>query len=266
MTSPSPHVTTGGGPGRAWRYLYRVPLLLVHIIVLLPLVLLGLVPLWGGIPIGNERLEHVGIRLWSAGLMRIFGFRLRRFGTPLADPVMFVANHVSWVDIEMLHSQRMMGFVAKREIRGWLLVGWLAARGETIFHQRGSQESMGGVMHAMLERLQSGRPVGVFPEGRTRDGKEVGPFHARIFQPAVEAGVPIQPVALRYGPRGSAQTVVAFGPGESFFANFMRLLGEPSRRADICFLEPIVVVDAEGRRQIAERARERIVAAMGADA
>ena len=266
MTSPSPHATTGGGLGRAWRYLYRVPLLLVHLIVFLPLVLLGRVRLWGGRRSGDGRLGGVGSRLWSGGLMRIFGFRLRRFGTPLADPVMFVANHVSWVDIEMLHSQRMMGFVAKREIRSWPLVGWLAARGETIFHQRGSQESMGGVMHAMLERLQSGRAVGVFPEGRTRDGHEVGPFHARIFQPAVEAGVPIQPVALRYGPRGSAQTVVAFGPGESFFANFMRLLGEPARNADICFLEPIVVVDAEGRRQIAERARERIVAAMGADA
>lgn len=265
MTSPSPHATTGGGLGRALRYLYRVPLLLVHLIVLLPLVLLGMVPLWSGIRVGNERLEHVGIRLWSTGMMRIFGFRLRRLGTPLPDPVMFVANHVSWVDIEALHSQRMMGFVAKREIRSWPVVGWLTARGETIFHQRGSQESMGGAMHAMLERLQSGRAVGVFPEGRTRDGHAVGPFHARIFQPAVEAGVPIQPVALRYGPRGSAQSVVAFGPQENFLANFLRLLGEPPRSADVCFLKPILVSDLEGRRQMAELARNRIVVAMGAD-
>ena len=266
MTSPTPHASAGGGLGRAFRYLYRVPLLLLHILVLLPLVLLGMVPLWAGIRVGEERLEHFGIRKWSAGLMRIFGFRLSRIGTPLPDPVLFVANHVSWVDIEMLHSQRMMGFVAKREIRGWPVVGWLTARGETIFHQRGSQESMGGVMHAMLERLQSGRPVGVFPEGRTRNGQEVGPFHARIFQPAVEAGVPVQPVALRYGPAGSAQTVVAFGPNESFFGNFVRLLGEPARSADICFLEPIHVADLEGRSQIAGLARARIIAAMAAGA
>lgn len=266
MTSPRPHATRGGGLGRAFRYLYRVPLLLLHIVLLLPLVLLGMVPLWSGIRVGDERLEHFGVRVWSAGLMRLFGFRLRRVGTPLPDPVMFVANHVSWVDIEMLHSQRMMGFVGKREIRSWPLVGWLAARGETIFHQRGSQESMGGVMDAMLERLQSGRPVGVFPEGRTRDGHEVGPFHARIFLPAVEAGVPIQPVALRYGPRGSAQPVVAFAPGETFLGNFVRLIGEPARSADICFLEPIPVEGIEGRRQIAELARARIVAAMAADA
>ena len=262
MTSPSPHASAGGGLGRAFRYLYRVPLLLLHIFVLLPLVLLGMVPLWAGIRVGGERLEHFGIRKWSAGLMRIFGFRLRRIGTPLPDPVLFVANHVSWVDIEMLHSQRMMGFVAKQEIRGWPVVGWLTARGETIFHQRGSQESMGGVMHAMLARLQAGRPVGVFPEGRTRDGSEVGPFHARIFQPAVEAGVPVQPVALRYGAGGAAQTVVAFGPRENFAQNFLRLLGERARIAEVHFLEPIMAGEVDGRRRIAELSRERIVAAM----
>lgn len=262
---PPPPPAHGGGVWRAFRYLYRVPMLLVHILVLLPLVLLSMVPLWSGIVVGGERLEHWAIRKWSAGLMRIFGFRLRRLGAPLPGAVMFVANHVSWVDIEVLHSQRMMGFVAKREIRGWPVVGWLAARGETIFHQRGSTESLGGVMHAMLQRLREGRPVAVFPEGKTRDGGEVGPFHARIFQPAVEAAVPVQPVALRYGVRGSAQRVVAFGPEESFFANFVRLLGEPPRRADVCFLEPIAATE-EGRRRIAELARERIVAAMQADA
>src|SRR3546814_19924248 len=86
---------------------------------------------------------------------------------------------------------------AKREIAGWPLVGWLATGGETIFHQRGSQESLGGVLQVMLARLRSGHSVGVFPEGRTGHGDEVGPFHARIFLAAVEAGAPVQPVALR---------------------------------------------------------------------
>jgi 1-acyl-sn-glycerol-3-phosphate acyltransferase len=119
-------------------------------------------------------------------------------------------------------------------------------------------------MDAMLERLKEGRPVAVFPEGRTRDGSEVGAFHARIFQPAVEASVPVQPVALRYGAHGDAQTVVAFGPRESFFANFLRLLGEPARDADVCFLEPIYPDQVQGRRQIADTARARIIAAMEA--
>ena len=244
------------------RYGYRLPLLLWHVLVDLPLVLVLLNPLTGAIRIGGERLDHRLIQGWSSGLVRVFGFRLRRSGTPLPGATLFVANQVSWVDIVVLHSQRMMGFVAKREIAGWPLVGWMASRAETIFHQRGNTESLGGVLHEMLARLRGGHSVGVFPEGRTRDGREVGPFHARIFLAAVEAGAPVQPVALRYGANGQAQTRVAFQPAESFVGNFLRLLGETARIAEVRFLAPIAPGDAQGRRRIAELARERIIAAM----
>ncbi|WMJ71192.1 lysophospholipid acyltransferase family protein [Stenotrophomonas sp. 24(2023)] len=263
MTSPTP--APRGGVARVCRYLYRVPLLLVHIIVFLPLTLIGMMAPWGALRVGRERLDARVVNLWQGGLMWIFGFRLVRMGQPLPGAVLFVANHVSWVDICILHSQRMMGFVAKREIAGWPLVGWLAARGQTIFHQRGNTESLGGVMQEMAVRLRDGKGVGVFPEGRTRGGHDVGPFHARIFQAAVATGVPVQPVALRYGQRGDAQTIVAFGPGESFFANFLRLLGEPARRAEVHFLAPIGSHDLEGRRRIAETSRACIVAAMTGD-
>lgn len=254
---------TGREAWRPVRYALRAPWLLLHVLVLLPLVLLfiSLPTRRLRLPSG-ERLEHRMIRAWQAGLMRVFGFRVRGTGTPLPGPTVFVANHVSWIDIVALHSQRMMGFVAKREIQGWPLVGWLATRGETIYHQRGDQASLGGVLHEMLARLRAGRSVGVFPEGRTRDGREVGPFHARIFLAAVEAGVPVQPVALRYGRHAEAQAQVAFGPGESFFANFLRILGDPPREAEVRFLEPIAPGAVDGRRRIAEEARERIVAAM----
>ena len=248
---------------RALRYGWRLPMLAWHALVHLPVVLL-LIPLTGGLQIGGERVDHRLIRWWQGGLMRVFGFRMRRIGAPQHGATLFVANHVSWIDIVALHSQRMMGFVAKREIAGWPLVGWMAARGETIFHQRGSQESLGGVLHEMLARLRGGRSVGVFPEGRTRDGFAVGPFHARIFLAAVEAGVPVQPVALRYGAGGDAQHVVAFGPTENFAQNFLRLLGEPGRVAEVVFLAPIAPGDADGRRRIADTARARIVEAMAA--
>ena len=83
-----------------------------------------------------------------------------------------------------------------------------------------------------------------------------------IFQAAVEAGVPVQPVALRYGERGNAQAVVAFGERESFFANIVRLLGERSRLAEVHFLEPIGALDIDGRRRLADTSRQRILAAM----
>jgi 1-acyl-sn-glycerol-3-phosphate acyltransferase len=266
MTAPSPTgaaAPAGSRAARAFRYLYRLPFLVWHVVVHLPLAMLLTMPLTRGLRWGDETLDYRVIRAWSAGLMRVFGFRLKRFGTPLPGAAMFVANHVSWIDIETLHSQRMMGFVAKREIQSWPVVGWLAQRGETIFHARGSTESLGGVLHEMLARLRGGRSVGVFPEGGTRGGRGLGPFHARIFLAAVEAGVPVQPVALRYGTGGNAQHIVAFQPRESFFANFVRLLGEPPRDAEIHFLEPIAPGEAEGRRRIAELARARIARAMG---
>ncbi|MEO5565983.1 MAG: lysophospholipid acyltransferase family protein [Luteimonas sp.] len=247
------------------RYLYRVPWLAWHVLVDLPLVLLLMLPPWGRLHWHGEPIQYRAVRLWQGGLMRVFGFRLRRLGTPMPGATLFVANHVSWVDIVALHSQRMMGFVAKREIAGWPLIGWLAARGETIFHQRGSTESLGGVVHEMVLRLREGRSIGVFAEGRTRDGRGVGPFHARIFTAAVEAGVPVQPVALRYGAQANAQRTVAFRAHERFFGNFLRLLGEPPRVADVCFLAPIPAASEAGRRRIAELARDRIVTAMAGD-
>ena len=268
MTAPSPTGATAPAVprvARAFRYFYRLPFLAWHVIVHLPLAMLMTAPLIGRMRWGEETLDYRVIRAWSAGLMRVFGFRLKRFGTPVPGAAMFVANHVSWIDIETLHSQRMMGFVAKREIQSWPVVGWLAQRGETIFHARGSTESLGGVLHEMLARLRGGRSVGVFPEGGTRGGRGLGPFHARIFMAAVEAGVPVQPVALRYGAGGNAQHIVAFQPRESFAANFVRLLGEPARDAEVHFLEPIAPGDAEGRRRIAELARARIAGAMGYD-
>ena len=102
----------------------------------------------------------------------------------------------------------------------------------------------------------------MFPEGRTTRGDAIGIFHARIFQPAVVAAVPAQPVALKYGARGDAQTTVAFQKNEHFLGNFLRLLGEPPRAAEVHFLEPVAASE-EGRRRMAETCRERIIAAMG---
>ena len=112
----------GRDPWRPLRYALRLPWLLVHVLVVLPLVMLLI-----SLPVRRLRLssgepfDHRLIRWWQGGLMRVFGFRMRGRGTPLPGATVFVANHVSWVDIVALHSQRMMGFVAKREIAGWPL-------------------------------------------------------------------------------------------------------------------------------------------------
>lgn len=262
------NTTTDNFPaaGRDWRrplrYLWRTPLLLLHILIAFPLAFLAFNPLLAGRHIGGERFDHRMTRWWSGTLVRRFGFRLRRIGEPLPGAVLFVANHVSWMDIELMHSQRIMSFVAKAEIARWPLVGWLATRAGTIYHQRGSAHSLGAVMERVVARLHEGMAVGVFPEGGTGPGDSVRTFHARIFQVAADANVPVQPVALCYGDNGKMDLRVPFGPKESFFANIVRLLGGPPLEATVHFLEPVALSD-DGRRQTAEAARTRIARALG---
>ncbi|MBL0162347.1 MAG: 1-acyl-sn-glycerol-3-phosphate acyltransferase [Xanthomonadales bacterium] len=247
---------------RPVRYLMRTPLLLAHIVVGLPLTVIALSPLLAKIPIGKRRLDQTMISWWSGTLVRVFGFRIRSFGTPLPGAVMYVANHLSWLDIELMHSQRAISFVAKSEIAGWPVVGWLATRAGTIYHRRGDSDSMSAVLERVVERLNCGEPVGIFPEGGTGTGERVRTFHARVFQAALDAEVPVQPVALRYGRNGRQDPSMPFAVKESFFTNLLRILGNPSMDAEVHFLE-LVEATPEARRRMAEEARARIASALG---
>jgi 1-acyl-sn-glycerol-3-phosphate acyltransferase len=257
-TAPTP----ARDPWRAVRYLWRVPLLLLHI--LLGVVLCAFILSWNKQRVmidGREPFAHRMIRWWSTVLMRIFGLRSVRIGTPLPDPVLFVANHTSWIDIELLHSQRAACFVAKAEIARWPLVGWLAASGGTIFHRRGSNHSLASVMQTMVERLRGGRSVAVFPEGGTGHNGVLKVFHARIFQAALDAPVPVQPVALRFARNGKRVIDAGFREHENFMGNLLRMLGEAPLDAEVHFLQPVPAMP-DARRRMAELSRERIAAAL----
>lgn len=248
---------------RPLRYALRVPMLLWHIGIHLPLTLVLITPLGAAIRLpSGERLDHRAIRWWQGGLMRVFGFRLRRVGSPRRQATLFVANHCSWLDITLMHSQHALCFVAKSEIARWPLIGWLASRAGTIYHRRGSNESLSAVSQTMVAHLRQGDAVGVFPEGGAAGTVDhVRTFHARIFQTCYDADVPAQPVALRYIRGGQPALSVAFRGDEKFFHNFLRLLGEPGCTAEVHFLEP-VPVNADGRRRMADAARQRIIAAL----
>ncbi|MDR2011725.1 MAG: 1-acyl-sn-glycerol-3-phosphate acyltransferase [Rhodanobacter sp.] len=253
---------TGNDPWRVPRYLLRAPLLVVHGITAGLIAIFILNPFVADIRIGSTTLDKLAVNWWSGGLLRICGFRVRRFGEPLSGAVLYVANHISWLDIVLLQSQRRMNLIAKSEIARWPYIGWLAARSGTIFHRRGSTDSLAAVMSRIVERLRSGKAVGVFPEGGSGRGPRIGTFHARIFQTALDAGVPVQPVALRYGRDGRQDPRVPFGVTEGFFTNFLRIIGGPPLDAEIHFLDPVPAMP-DARRRMAEESRARIVRALG---
>ncbi len=203
------------------------------------------------------------LRNWSRVFLRLFGVRVVRFGEPLHDPAMFVANHGSWMDITVLHAVRPADFVAKAEIGRWPLVGWMARRGGTIFHQRGNNHSLAAVMAVMSDRLRAGRSIAAFPEGGTAPPGTLKVFHARILQAALDAAAPVQPVALRYLRDGKPSLEVLFTPGESFMHNVFRVMATPSLTAEVHFLKPVTFDPEGGRRRMAETARAEIAQVLG---
>ena len=263
----SPALQHEHSPATDWirplRYLVRVPGLLLHLLVSLPLTLVAVTIAGDRWRLASgERVDHRLIRWWSGALARVFGFRVSSSGEQVPGAVLLVANHLTWLDIELIHSRRMACFVAKSEIERWPFVGWLTKRAGTIFHRRGSTESLGAVQQVMVERLHQGLAVAVFPEGGTGPGDHVRTFHARIFQAAIDAQVPAQPVALKFTRDGALNASVAFRPRESFMGNFLRVLGEPPTHAEVIFLEP-VAPDPAGRRRMAEACRSQIMRALG---
>ncbi|MDX1379643.1 MAG: lysophospholipid acyltransferase family protein [Xanthomonadales bacterium] len=231
----------------------RIPLLLLHLLISLPLTLLAHLPgirsiRWGGRPLYARWLSF-----WSAGILFIFGVRRRCDGEPTTGPALLAANHVSWMDIPLLHSVAPMSFVSKAEVGDVPLIGAIARVGGTLFHRRGSHRSAEDVTVAMLERLNSGHRVLIFPEGGILHGAGVKRFHARLFRVAVDGAAPVQPVAIRYLRSGEPYRAFEFKTGETVLANFFRLLKQPGCDADLTFCEPLPS-DGAGRDHLARAA------------
>ncbi len=136
---------------------------------------------------------------WSS-FRRLLGMRLRVIGKPAVGdgPVIYVANHSSWVDVPVLGGLLPACFIAKGEVGRWPLVGSVARLGRTVFvtRQRGDTARE---RDAMRERLARGDSLILFPEGTTSDGSRVMAFRSAFFAVADDQAMPsVQPVSVAY--------------------------------------------------------------------
>lgn len=134
----------------------------------------------------------------------LFGIRLRVIGTPahgIGDgtrPVVFVANHSSWLDVPLLGSALFACFVSKDEIADWPLISTVARLGRTVFVSR-SRARTGREREIMKARLGAGENLILFPEGTTSDGARVLPFRSAFLSIAEGPDAPlVQPVCVVY--------------------------------------------------------------------
>lgn len=236
---------------------------IVRLALVLPLLIFALLTVTLIYPWAGPRARAWLNQRWSRCLLRACGVRMSVSGEPLPDgAVLWVANHVSWIDIFVVNAVRATSFVAKAEIRSWPVVGWLAVGAGTLFINRGQRHAvhdMGQSIHACFQR---GEAVGLFPEGTTTEGLGLRPFHASLFEPARQAGVPIQPVALRFLHHGERSGFAAFVGEETLVANLWRVLGTTGLSVEVVFL-PVLKASGAGpdgptRLELSRMAREAI--------
>ena len=192
------------------------------------------------------------------------GLRTRIVGTPLRHHVLFVSNHLSWLDIMAIAGATGAAFVSKDDVARWPVIGWLSRLNNTVFVARAERGAVRNQADALRQALNGGQPVALFPEGTTSGGADVLPFRASLLAslfPPLE-GVKVQPVALDYHP---AAHDIAWLDGEEAGANARRLLSRPGViPLTIRFLAPVDPAAARDRKQLAAESRAEIMAALGA--
>ncbi|CAM5579045.1 lysophospholipid acyltransferase family protein [Streptomyces aurantiogriseus] len=197
-----------------------VPRAVLRLVAVVLLVLTGVLlsPLGGRIPAG-------AVRRWSRAVVRAAGVRVRTTGAAApAGGLLLVANHISWLDIPLLAAVRPARMLAKTEVRQWPVAGALAARGGVLFIDRDRLRALPGTVARVAEALRAGQAVAVFPEGSTWCGRAQGHFRRAVFQAALDARVPVQPVRIRYRAEGgTASTAPAFVGDDSLLASLWRV-------------------------------------------
>jgi 1-acyl-sn-glycerol-3-phosphate acyltransferase len=197
------------------------------------------------------------VRQWSRAVVRAAGVRVRITGSAApTGGLLLVANHISWLDIPLLAAVRPARMLAKTEIRQWPVAGPLAARGGVLFIDRDRLRALPDTVARIAQVLRDGQAVAVFPEGSTWCGRAQGTFRRAVFQAALDAGVPVQPVRLRYRiAGGTATTAPAFVGEDTLLASLWRVASARGVVAEVEVRGAIAPGTHPDRRSLARAAQ-----------
>ena len=215
----------------------------------------------------HQTMRWFGVRSPFAKLFlrlsgRAAGARVTVKGTPVTRDVLYIANHVSWLDILVLSGRTGCAFVAKADMAPWPVLGWMATLNNSVYVERDSRLGAGQQATAVQEALKTHQPITLFPEGTTGNGRELLTFRSSLIAAVTPPpeGITIQPVALDYGPDSPS---IAWTDEESVGKNALRVMGRPGRiPVTLHFLEPLDHSDFADRKAIAAHSRAEIEAAL----
>lgn len=199
------------------------------------------------------------VRWWMAGVCRILNLRIRTEGEACVEPVLLVANHISWLDVPCLLATVNAVCLSKSEVKAWPVVGALAAHAGTLFIRRG-EHAAAGVADQMARSLQGRLSVVFFPEGKATDGETVRTFHPRLYHAAIQAQTSVQAVAIAYPHPAGVNPVAPYINDIKLLDHLWDVLAEPSVDVTLTFCEPVMAT--EDRRTLAMRTRNQILDAL----
>lgn len=247
---------------------------LVRLVMMVMLLFGGLFTVLVLFPVMSASRNDRTMAGWSRWLLRACGLRLKV--PPEASSLLtmepgqgrlLVANHVSWIDIFVINAVAPSCFIAKDDIARWPLIGTLVGRVGTLFLARGKRHAVHSAIKTVSEFLRQGKRIAVFPEGTSGSGEMLQPFHGNLIEAAVQAGVPVAPVALRYrglrgeslsGPDGAMNFV---DEDITFLKSVWRIIGAPGVWAELYPLPLLAVPEVtnnRSRHELATRARVMI--------
>ncbi len=193
--------------------------------------------------------------LWLQRFSKIINLEIRKDGELFEQGTLLVSNHISWLDIIVIGQFFPAYFVAKNDISGWPVIGFLARQSGTIFIRRGDKRHIRTTAEKMVWLLKQNSTIIAFPEGTTTEGNEVLHFHASLFQPALLTRSPIQPVALHY--LGAAKDQAPFIGDDGFIPHLTKILAMDKIEVRFTILG---VIDSSGkdRQTVSNEARDLI--------
>jgi 1-acyl-sn-glycerol-3-phosphate acyltransferase len=207
--------------------------------------------------VGQNRI----LKLWSRQLLAMLNIDIIVEGQPpmhRKGGCLIVANHVSWLDIIVMNAIHPSRFIAKSEVNDWPVIGWLTRRCGTVFIERAQRRNASMVNRRITRLFEQNVSIGLFPEGTTTDGKQVAPFHSALIQPAIDAGIRVQPMALRYREKNGEPGTAAVFIGEMTLAqSIWQVLCCTHQSAVVIFTPALIAANAE-RRVLARAAHTSI--------
>lgn len=200
--------------------------------------------------------------LFLRAVAAISGLRIATRGPRPAGRSVFLANHVSWLDIPALAGTTGTAFVAHDGLADFGPLRWLCELNNTIFVARHERRSVAGQVEQVRRAIADTGSLTIFPEGTTSDGTGLLPFKSSLLS-AVETGRDdpvIQPIWLDYGPRVAEMAWVGEEPGMD---NVLRTLARwKPLHLTVHFLPPLATEQRADRKAAARYAREAIATAM----